>query len=60
MQVNKVVETASLVTNRPCKHTSLRSFTFSDGQTIECCPSCLHFDKDRREVLCPTTGGVRG
>jgi hypothetical protein len=60
MQGNEGVEAASLVTNRPCKHTGLRSFTFRDGQTIECCPSCPHFDKHRREVLCPTRGGVRG
>jgi hypothetical protein len=43
-----------------CQHIGLRGFTFSDGQTIECCPTCNAFDKHRREVLCPTKGGARG
>lgn len=41
-------------------HVGLKTFTFIDGKTIKCCPSCNVFDKHRREVLCPTRGGERG
>ena len=34
-----------------CKHLQLKSFTFSDGQTIRMCPSCTKFDEHRRAVL---------
>ena len=55
MQVNDVVETPSLVSHRRCDHIGLRTFTFNDRQTIQCCPSCTLFDQHRREVLCPAT-----
>lgn len=60
MKVNELVETATLVPNRRCNHIGLRSFVFKNGQQIKCCSNCNVFDKHRREVLCPTTGGVRG
>jgi hypothetical protein len=60
MQVNDVVETASLVSNRRCDHVSLRSFAFKDGQQIKCCPSCTLFDQHRREVLCASKSHRRG
>jgi hypothetical protein len=37
-----------------CQHSQLRSFTFSDGQTIHMCPSCTKFDGHRRAVLAGT------
>jgi len=43
-----------------CRHVDLKTFTFADGKIIKCCPTCNGFDKHRREVLCPSTGGVRG
>lgn len=59
MQVNDVVETASLVSNRRCNHIGIRSFAFKDGQQIKCCPSCTLFDHNRREVLCPSSATAR-
>jgi hypothetical protein len=34
-----------------CAHPLIKSFTFSDGTTIQCCPDCTAFDKKRQEVL---------
>jgi hypothetical protein len=34
-----------------CTHPGLRTFTFSDGKTIQSCPACTKFDKPRRDVL---------
>jgi hypothetical protein len=34
-----------------CQHPRLRSFTFSDGQTIKLCPDCTKFDGKRYSVL---------
>jgi hypothetical protein len=34
-----------------CTHPRLKTFTFSDGKTIQCCPDCSTFDKKRHEVL---------
>lgn len=36
----------------PHPHPNVRSFTFSDGQTIQMCPDCTEFDTHRRFVLC--------
>jgi hypothetical protein len=42
------------------KHPQLKSFKFSDGQTIRMCPSCTKFDKHRRAVLAGTKRKVKG
>jgi hypothetical protein len=60
MKVNELVETASFVSNRRCKHVGLRTFTFSDRHTIRYCPRCTRFDQHRREVLCPPATIKRG
>lgn len=34
-----------------CSHERLKSFVFSTGQTIECCPDCTRGDIARRAIL---------
>ena len=34
-----------------CSHPGLRTFTFADGKTIQCCPDCDAFDSKRHDVL---------
>ena len=34
-----------------CMHPNLKQFTFSDGQTIKCCPGCDKYDEARRKIL---------
>jgi len=60
MQVNDVVEIASLVSNHHCNHVGLRSFAFKDGQQIKCCPICTLFDEHRRAVLAGAKRKVKG
>jgi hypothetical protein len=34
-----------------CSHERLKSFVFSTGQIIECCPDCTHKDLARQAIL---------
>jgi hypothetical protein len=46
--------TVELLSDRPkseCGHPQLKSFKFSNGQTIRMCPNCTKFDEHRRAVL---------
>jgi hypothetical protein len=55
--------TLGLISDRQkneCKHTQLKSFKFSDGQTIRMCRSCTKFDQHRRAVLAGTKWKVKG
>jgi hypothetical protein len=38
-----------------CSHERLKSFVFSTGQTIECCPDCSKGDTARQALLAGVT-----
>jgi len=57
---NATVELLSARPNSGCGHPRLRSFKFSNGQTIRMCPDCSKSDEHRRAVLASTKRKVRG
>jgi hypothetical protein len=48
---NAPVELLSDFPKSECDHPRLKSFKFSNGQTIRMCPDCTKFDEHRRAVL---------
>ena len=44
-------KSAKAASIRPCLHPHLKTFTFSDGKTIQSCPDCAEFDAKRWDVL---------